>query len=89
MVNHRHEHGGDNAWKRRRYPVSSAAWLDAQHLYMDIAQQAGQRTVPHVVAVLAVMATATAATGRTRPLPTPRRGAAGAAEAAAAGRAAV
>lgn len=55
-------------------------WLDAQHPYMAIAQRAEQRPALHVGAALA-------ATGRTGPTPrhTPRRRAAGAAGAAAAG----
>ncbi len=60
-------------------------WLDAQHRYMAIAQQAVPRPAPHAVAAMG----ATAAPGRTRlRLTTPRRGAAGAAGAAAAGPAA-
>jgi hypothetical protein len=66
-----------------------AAWLDAQHQYMAIAQRAGQRPARHAVAVAATVdmaaTAATAATGRTHLRPTPRRGAAGAVEAAGAG----
>ena len=58
-------------------------WLDAQHQYTAIAQRAVQRPALHAVAAMA----ATAATGRTRPRPTPRRGAAAAGPAAAQGRA--
>lgn len=46
-------------------------WPDAQHQYVDIAQQAPERTALHAVAAVV----ATVATGRIRPGPTPRRGA--------------
>lgn len=55
-------------------------WLDAQHQYAAIAQRAVERPALYVVAVIAAMA----ATVHIRPTPhpTPRRGAATAAEAA-------
>jgi len=62
-------------------------WLDAQHLYMVIAQRAVELPALHAVAATAAIA-ATAATRRTRTRPTLRRVVAGAAGAAAAGRAA-
>ena len=58
-------------------------WLDAQHQYMAIAQQAPQRAALHAMAAMA----ATAATRRTRHRPTPRASV-GVAVAAAAGPAA-
>jgi ABC-type nitrate/sulfonate/bicarbonate transport system permease component len=61
-------------------------WLDAQHLYMVIAQRAVELPALHAVAATAAIA-ATAATRRTRTRPTLRRVVAGAAGAAAAGRA--
>jgi len=61
-------------------------WLDAQHQYAAIEQRAVQRPALYAVAAMAATA-ATAATGRTRPRPTPRRGAAAAGTAAAQGRA--
>jgi ferric-dicitrate binding protein FerR (iron transport regulator) len=59
-------------------------WLDAQHHHGAIAQRAGQRIALHTVAVTE----AAAATVLTRPRPTTRRGAVGAAGAASAGPAA-
>jgi len=53
---------------------------------MAIAQRAVEQPALHAVAVIAAMA-ATAATGRTRPRPTPRRGAAAAGPVAAQSRA--
>lgn len=60
-------------------------WLDVQHQYMVIAQRAVARPALHAVAAMAATAViaATAGTGRTHPRPTPRRGVAGAAGAAA------
>ena len=71
-------------------PGMMTKWLDAQRRFMDIAQRAQQRRALHaVIAMAAPAATAAAtaaATGRTRPRPTPRRGAAPADLAAVEGR---